>query len=100
MLGSIGARAAWTMLTDLIAIFPQLATEPYLRTSPCSMNYNCIAYAAGDETQRWDPNQGWHWPAGVPRQATVAAFTRLFAQLNYRRCNGPGLEVGFEKIAI
>ena len=88
------------MLTDLIAIFPQLATEPYMRTSACSMFYNCIAYAVGDQTKRWDPNQGWHWPAGVPRQATLAAFTKVFTQLNYRRCSGSELEAGFEKIAI
>ena len=88
------------MLTDLVAIFPHLSTEPYIRTSPCDLAYNCIAYAAGDQTQRWDPNLPWYWPPGVARRCTLAAFTQAFATLGYRRCNGPDLEPDYEKIAI
>jgi hypothetical protein len=88
------------MLIDLVAIFPQLAAEPYLRTSPCSISYNCIAYAADDQTQRWDPNLPYYWPPGVARRDTLAAFTQVFARLGYRRCNSAALEAGFEKIAI
>jgi hypothetical protein len=88
------------MLTDLIVIFPRLATEPYTRTSPCDITYNCFAYAAGDQTQRWEPNLPWHWPPGVARRFTLAAFTQAYATLNYRRCDSGALEHGYEKIAI
>lgn len=88
------------MLTDLVAIFPDLATEPYLRTSPCTNSYNCFAYAAGDQSQRWDIIDPWYWPAGLPKRTTVGVLIRVFRTLNYQSCDGPALEAGFEKIVI
>lgn len=87
------------MLTDLVALFPKLATEPYVRTSDCTFDYNCFAYAAGDQTHRWEP--GFHWPDDLPKTPpTLAVLMRLFGKEGYARCTGGDLEVGFDKIAI
>ena len=88
------------MLTDLIATFPNLATEPYTRTSPCTFDYNCIAYASGDQTQRWDPALGFYWPPGIPRDWKVATLVRVFDAQGYVPCQNADQENGFEKVAI
>jgi hypothetical protein len=71
--------------------------------------YNCIAYAAGDDTIRWWPSKTrqWYyfWPPHLPRedhdQETLENFIRAFEWQGFsRRCNGPDLEKGIEKVAI
>ncbi len=99
MLGSDGLREMG-MLTDLISIFPKLATEPYRRTSDCTFDYNCFAHALDDQTQRWEP--AFSWPDGLPKTAppTIAVLMRLFRMHGYQPCGGPDAEQGFEKVAI
>ena len=41
-------------LAHLEAIFPRLAVTGYTPRSEKSGAYNCIAYAAGDETHKWE----------------------------------------------
>jgi hypothetical protein len=41
-----------------------------------------------------------HWPDGVARSETIAAFRDAFATLAYTECDSPDLEPGFEKIAL
>ena len=40
-------------------------------TSPRDSTYNCIAFAAGDTSRKWDPNAllhpGYYWPADALR---------------------------------
>ena len=74
--------------------------------------YNCIAYAAKDDTQPWWPVPEWllqlpgaryyHWPPGLPRNdpATVENFFQAFSLLGYKRCKTGKRELGFEKVAI
>jgi hypothetical protein len=64
--------------------------------------YNCYAFAAGDNTQRWepDPAQQYYWPPTVPRAYSVSAFILAFQTRGYEVC-GDGLqERGYEKIVI
>jgi hypothetical protein len=65
-------------------------------------SYNCIAWAAEDQTVWWwpDPDGESFWPAGIDRVATVAAFMAAFELLGYEPCTNPDLEPGFEKVAI
>lgn len=84
--------------------FPALADWGYEITSEITPEYNCIAWAAGDDTRVWwpspDDDGSSHWPAGVPRETSVEAFAAAYGTLGYVRCEDGELEAGFEKIAI
>jgi hypothetical protein len=82
--------------------FPGLQGTAYKVTSPATSRYNCIAWAAGDEAQWWEPDpfNQYHWPPQVPRQNTIEAYAAVFESLGYEACEGPGLEAGFEKVAV
>lgn len=82
--------------------FPSLAGTPYTITSPSTPIYNCIAWAARDETRPWwpDPMDLGYWPSGVPREETLQAFVSAFASLGYQTCSDSTFEPGFEKLAI
>jgi hypothetical protein len=81
---------------------PRLTAGTYITTSPCTRKYNCIGWAAEDFANKWwpDPLGIGKWPRGVPREATIDAFTQAFATLGYVLCQDNVLEAGFEKIAI
>ena len=90
------------MMAAIEAIFPSLVATGYRVTSPQDDVYNCIAWAAGDNTDWWwpDATQIGYWPPGVPREATVDAFRDAFATLGYAVCADEAFEPGFEKVAI
>ena len=54
----LGARTGLSTMTErlkhLEVIFPNLAAAGYSAKSRKSPVYNCIAYAAGDETRKWE----------------------------------------------
>jgi hypothetical protein len=87
---------------DIVKHFPRLRRTSFLLTSPPSVFYNCIAYAAGDEGRRWWPAAWPHayWPPHLPNTVTVDAFIALFIDLGYQECATGDLEKGFEKVAI
>ena len=82
--------------------FPNLRTGKYTITSRSSVEYNCIAWAAGDiETWWWpDPNSQYFWPDDVPRHESLDAFKIAFEKLGYVECDDYAYEEDFEKIAI
>ncbi len=91
------------MVTPLEQVFPGLAKSGYQVTSPYDPDYNCIAWAAGDTRKWWWPGpdlEHEHWPAGVARELTSAAFQAAFASMGYLACDSEAWEPGFEKIAI
>jgi hypothetical protein len=65
-------------------------------------NYNCIAWAAEDQSYWWwpDPDGESFWPHGVSREDTVDAFLAAFKILGYSPCDTYDLEPGKEKLAI
>jgi hypothetical protein len=87
---------------DLEDLFPGLRGQPYEITSPRDGDYNCIAWAAGDNRNWWWPDLAEEdtWPAGVARVETVAAFRDAFATLGYVVCDDEQLEAGYEKVAL
>ena len=90
------------MVPALETVFPGLAGKDYRVTSPKDDVYNCIAWSAGVIDDWWWPDkagQG-HWPAGVPREATIDAFRRMFLSLGFEPCTGAESEPGLEKIAL
>lgn len=93
------------MVERLDRAFPALRGSGYRVTSPQDDHYNCIAWAAGDTTCWWWPDEpglpeSAHWPADVPREPTLEAFRQAFATLGYAICDDERLESGHEKIAL
>jgi hypothetical protein len=84
--------------------FPGLDEQNHEVTSPSTNEYNCIAWAAGDQEAWWWPDNsvvGYsYWPPNVPRTETVLAFLLAYSTLGYARCEDGSLEQGFEKIAL
>ena len=88
------------MVDPLQEVFPNLVA--YQITSPPSEKYNCIAWAAGDATLWWWPDEGpgIYWPPGIAKEETIPMFTSLFAGLGYSPCSSADTEDGFERIAL
>lgn len=81
---------------------PHLGPKSCKITSKASTQYNCIAWAAKDETNNWWPDP-WgigYWPSSVPRAVTKGSFIKAFKTLGYDTCLDGSLEPGMEKIAI
>jgi hypothetical protein len=86
----------------LLRQFPALGRSTAFRiTSPASIRYNCIAWAASDDTRWWWPSSDdGFWPSEVARQETVDVFIRAYATLGYAECASAEPEEGFEKVAL
>jgi hypothetical protein len=84
------------------SFFPRLQTSEYKVTSPATIAYNCIAWAAGDTEKWWwpDPFNQYFWPSGIPRNESIDAFVKAFELLGYSICKDPNYETGYEKVAI
>lgn len=84
--------------------FPGLRDVHLKVTSPPDHIYNCMAWAAGDSSAWWSPEDigpgVFVWPAGVPREATLPAWLQVFSTLGYQPCENGEVDPGFEKIAI
>jgi len=80
--------------------FPKLTPENSNITSPPSKKYNCIAWAAADNSRGWWPNKYGYWPPNIPREETLDAFIKAYSTLSYEKCSNSDYEEGYEKIAI
>jgi hypothetical protein len=91
-----------SQLKHLEEIFANLASAGYSPKSEKSTVYNCIAYAAGDETRKWEGFRelGYHWPEGAQEGHSLDALISAFQQLGYTICDTEGLDPGFEKVAL
>jgi hypothetical protein len=79
--------------------FPRLTPENHRSTSPASLEYNCVAWAAGDTEHWWQP--GVFWPTQTPTgEYGISALEDAFKSLGFDNCDSDGLESGFEKVAI
>lgn len=91
----------------LLRLMPELARTGFIRTSDGTATYNCIAWAAGDDTKKWDPasipHPGYYWPPNVPRNGHIDSLVKVFETLGYSICHGPdreSLEEGVDKVAL
>lgn len=82
--------------------FPLLKLSPYTVMSPRTLEYNCIAWAAGDTNRCWwpDPNEQYFWPPEILRKETIDVFVNVFESLGYTICSDSNYETGYEKVAI
>lgn len=71
-------------------------------TSPCSEDYNCIAWAAEDNEAWWWPNPFGlsYWPFYPAGDTSLQNFIEAYSTLGYERCQDATLEVGFKKVAL
>lgn len=81
---------------------PRLAPGNHATTSPATAAYNCIAWAAGDDTRWWWPTStgGYFWPPNAPRNTTPEAFVSAFITLGFEECADDTLEAGFDKVVF
>jgi hypothetical protein len=79
--------------------FPLLRKEWHEITSPSTNVYNCLAWAAGDNTKRWDPGYPWYWPINL-REVTIDSFVKVYESIGFVCCDDQCFEDGFEKIVI
>lgn len=81
---------------------PDLTNQNCTLTSPATPLYNCIAWAAGDDSRWWEPDpfQQYYWPPNIPRDFTTDAYLQAYGTIGYRLCFDGGFEEGVEKIAI
>jgi hypothetical protein len=79
--------------------FPHLTPENHRITSPAAIEYNCIAWAAGDTENWWQP--GVFWPIESPAgEYGIDALEAAFQALGFEPCDDPRPEPGFEKAAL
>lgn len=87
---------------------PNLEQKTFEITSPSSNDYNCAAWAVGEDWHKWDPAPGpdgsilppYYWPEGVPVLPTTDALEAAYATKGYVRCEDGSFVNGEEKIAI
>jgi hypothetical protein len=91
------------------SVFPQLADADYEVTSEetidaKAVDYNCIAYAAGDMSRKWDcpviPIPGYYWPPNARRGDDIGALISAFQAIGYEVCSEQEPEDGYEKVAL
>lgn len=82
--------------------FPNSKLDPFYITSPKTSSYNCIAWAYGDSSKWYWPDDSniYYWPNDIPRHETIESFVKLFESIGYTKTDNCDLEVNFEKIAI
>ncbi len=81
--------------------FPRLTRANHRVTSPATVEYNCIAWAAEDTGNWWQPGMFWippDWPAD---DFGLGALETVFRSLAYADCGqDAGLEIGYQKVAL
>jgi hypothetical protein len=81
-------------------LFPRLTSHNHRLTSPASMEYNCIAWSAGDVEHWWQPGVYWPIPAHSEDYG-IGVLEQLFKSLGYEDCGlDASLEPAFEKVAL
>jgi hypothetical protein len=89
---------------ELEAAFPNLIADGYEITSPKSRKYNCIAWAAGDVSRKWDctglPLVGFYWPPNARAEEGIEALVSAFETQGYQLCETTALEPGLEKVVL
>lgn len=84
---------------NLQDLFPNLSDDNHQITSPATVDYNCIAWAAHNSKRWWQP--GVHWPTEVSRDDHgIGALVAAFAELGFEECSDGELENGVEKVAL
>ena len=79
--------------------FPRLTPGNHRITSPPTTDYNCIAWAAADTANWWQPGRYWPTEASAGDYG-IGVLAEAFKALGYAPCENDKLEEGFEKVAL
>ena len=79
------AREIRILKKQLQIIFAKLRSGGFRLTSKRTVQYNCIAWAAGDSSRWWWPRPGGYWPPGATRTETLKAFEQVYAAVGLYR---------------
>lgn len=83
----------------LMRIFPGLWLSRYFKiTSDETGTYNCIAWAAGDTTKWWDPQN--HWPDKVNKGMKIDDLIDAYKTEGFSVCDDGTYEENVQKIAL
>jgi hypothetical protein len=77
--------------------FPNLGN--WICSSKATTDYNCTAFAVGDETRRWEP-YGYYWPAGLPQDYSTDTLIEAYKKEGFEVCDDGAPVEGREKIVI
>jgi hypothetical protein len=82
--------------------FPDLKNEGFKITSPKNPGYNCIAWAASNDEQWWEPDPlgTYYWPNDLKREYSLDVYVKLYEKFGYTICKSSRVEKLFEKVAI
>lgn len=82
--------------------FPGLRGQDYEVTSEPDRDYNCIAWALGENDRNWNPFGlvGDYWPKGISCDDRVSTIVSLFIKQGFEVCQEARLEDQFAKVAI
>ncbi len=81
-------------------MLPGLMTSGFQITSPESPVYNCVAWAAGDDTDWWNYSPQHYWPEWAPRSSEAESSAQVFLGLGYTICDSEEKEDGYDKVAL
>jgi hypothetical protein len=87
----------------LESLFPNLAAVGYTVTSCREGKYNCVAWAAKEDTCLWwEPimEPGCFWPEELPMDYAFENYVKVFELLGYHRCIDSSARSGYEKVAV
>ncbi len=84
---------------NLYELFPNLTPENHQVTSPTTIKYNCVAWAARNTERWWQPG-GW-WPIESSRDDHgIGTIVSAFKELGYSECDDGSLDEAYEKLAL
>jgi hypothetical protein len=86
---------------DVEADFPALKSRDY-ELSEQDFNFNCLAYALGDQTNWWEPprGSGRYWPAGFPADVTIQTAESIIRTHGFTAELDAAIEPDTDAIAI
>ena len=83
------------------ADFPRLTDRNHRVTSPATVDYNCVAWAAEDADHWWQPGEFWPVPDWPADDCGLGALERAFLDRGYVDCSLDATsESAFEKVAL
>lgn len=91
---------ATAKIGNLFGHFPLLKKSKFQIVSPESVEYNCLAWAAGRSDLFCWPDNNSFWPPTCPCEETIVAFIGFFATLGYESCKDRKPEKDVDKIAL
>ena len=80
--------------------FPNLDSEGFEIVEPPSRLYNCIAYAADDVANWWEPTRGRYWPLHATFSKSIESLREVFVGLGFEQCEDSDAEDGYRKMAL